>query len=542
MVAGASRTRDPRRLRRAWTVLLLLFSVACGPDLTVEIETDVSVGTEANFVSLEITADGRSTAENFPIEDRDALKVGLDFTTRPSMLALRAVFDLDGVVAADGTASMTLPADVDCVILSVWRNGAPATIRSCDGVSLSDRDAGVRDGGATDRDGGGVRRDAGVRDGGSTTRDGGVPPRDGGVPGRDGGHIDAGPSPFVVPPSNVDDTILSYGGLWRLTGACTFDTTNGTFAGDCGTVPPSASFARAGVDLRVVAVQGLEITSAGALTLRGSAAAVFVVRGSATIDGTIDASATPTRGGPGDDPTCFARQPTGETSRPAGGGGGGHGTPGGAGGIFLNPVNEMGGGAGGNVMLAPLSAGCPGATGGANGGGALAPPGWGGGAVQLSVSGSLTMRGRIVAAGGGGTGGLTDNLTMWGAGSGGGSGGGILLEARTLVVEGVLAATGGGGGGGAEREAAGTDGEAGRDDGMAAAGGPGGVDVANVAGRGGNGGVNSPGVAGMEAMGATSTAGGGGGGTGRIRLNAVDSCLIDAAAIVAPVPSTSGCP
>jgi hypothetical protein len=76
--------------------------------------------------------------------------------------------------------------------------------------------------------------------------------------------------------------------------------------------------------------------------------------------------------------------------------------------------------------------------------------GRGGGAIQISTRGTLTINGTIFATGGGGGPGLrTERFAA--AGGGGGSGGAVLLEGTSVVFEprGRIDLRGGGGGGGA---------------------------------------------------------------------------------------------
>jgi hypothetical protein len=148
--------------------------------------------------------------------------------------------------------------------------------------------------------------------------------------------------------------------------------------------------------------------------------------------------------------------------------------------------------------------------------------GAGGGAVQLSARGELTVSGTITAGGGGGGAGTGDED----GGGGGGSGGAILLEAAGgLTLDGSLRAHGGGGGGGAGTGAdPGTPGG----DGASAAGSGGAGGDAGGASNGGSGGLGgsatdsdpegSPGAPGAngEDQGIDGGGGGGGGGSGGV--------------------------
>ena len=116
------------------------------------------------------------------------------------------------------------------------------------------------------------------------------------------------------------------------------------------------------------------------------------------------------------------------------GGGGGYG---GAGGDTSQP--DLYGALGGTtygVVEAPVHFGSGGGQGSAGAGGA------GGGAIRLSVRGTLTVDGAITANGVGGT--LYD---VWVGGGGGGSGGSIYLTVGTLAGAGQITANGGDGAG-----------------------------------------------------------------------------------------------
>lgn len=117
---------------------------------------------------------------------------------------------------------------------------------------------------------------------------------------------------------------------------------------------------------------------------------------------------------------------TGKGTNPGGqqGGGGGYGGDGGTG------TNTGTGGAGYGSITAPTSIGSP--------GGGPGSPGSGGGAIRLTVAGTLTVNGTLTANGNNGP---TDN--------GGGSGGSIYLDATsgTITGGGTIRANGGSGGG-----------------------------------------------------------------------------------------------
>ncbi|MBN1774190.1 MAG: hypothetical protein JXB32_23225, partial [Deltaproteobacteria bacterium] len=143
----------------------------------------------------------------------------------------------------------------------------------------------------------------------------------------------------------------------------------------------------------------------------------------------------------------------------------------------------------------------------------------GGGALQITTRGTLTVHGRIEAGGAGGAGGGEE-----GGGGGGGSGGGVLLEADRLIVEAgaLVAANGGGGGSGTGVGSSGfytsNDGQRGEARLTAAAGG---ADPGTYGCAGGIGNSASALLGGAVPCGdhADYYGGGGGGGAGRIRLN-----------------------
>lgn len=290
-----------------------------------------------------------------------------------------------------------------------------------------------------------------------------------------------------------------------------------------GVVPIDASFVPAlqsnGPEVAVLVVDSLVVTG----TVRVVGGRPLVIVGTTIdVDGVIDGGARSVVPGPGGGAAGVGIGAGGSTSKPfvevcdPGGGGGGFGQLGASGGLESCASTQ---GAGGPVYgdggLGTLVAGsggglasggaCPRSTGGA-----------GGGAIQLTAYGVLTITGAITVGGGGGEGGPYCEDNDAGAGAGGGAGGAIFLEARAVDRRGMLAANGGGGGAGGngstENGAVG-DGEAGGDgrlDGM----GSGGESGATTSGDGGAGGSQSAPPTPGEA--ADFNPGGGGGGAGRI--------------------------
>lgn len=226
-----------------------------------------------------------------------------------------------------------------------------------------------------------------------------------------------------------------------------FDTTNGTLKGKMNTSIPVTTMVLSqpnGPAAMLVSVRDFSLDAGATLTVTGSRPLVIAVSGTATIAGTIDASASLSIAGPGgtSGDCTGAGGNTGNSSNTTaaafGGGGGALQGMGGRGGNV--------GGMGGTSIGAPavIRGGCAGGLGGA-GTATQAPRGAGGGAVQITARTSITVDGVIHVGGGGGAGGRVG----YGGGGGGGSGGFIGLDAPIVIVTGTLAANGGGGGGGA---------------------------------------------------------------------------------------------
>jgi len=216
-----------------------------------------------------------------------------------------------------------------------------------------------------------------------------------------------------------------------------------------------------GPELAVLRVRSLVVD--GTTVVTGSRPLVIVASGDITISGALDASARRAIPGPGGAAPSSGDGQGGDGAhtglfRDSGGGGAGFGTDGGDGGDARCPNNMCpplaggSGGMGGGDLVALLRGG--------SGGGVpamiacgQATAGAGGGAIQLSTPGSITVLvdGQLLAGGGGGGGGVNCMQTgmNWGAGAGGGSGGAIVLQGFMVVVAGTVAANGGAGGSGA---------------------------------------------------------------------------------------------
>jgi hypothetical protein len=275
----------------------------------------------------------------------------------------------------------------------------------------------------------------------------------------------------------------------------------------------------------------LSILSGGSLTVVGARPLIIAVLGLVQVSGPVTTLA-------GSERDCAA-PPDGGTfngrlsgSWYGGGGGAGFGVAGSGDGS--SGPGGLGQGTSGNQALIPLRGGCQGGQGGPS-----TPAGAGGGALQVSATGSITISAAVSAPGQGGAGGPTQLR----GGGGGGSGGGLLLEGTQIALTsgGRLAANGGGGGEGSDSYLSGHPGSAGGTTTFAAAGGSNGT---VCGGNGGQGdalgfssqpGFRAPGGLGCHNIGGE---GGAGAGMGRIRLNAVTSCTISPG-VVSPSPTVA---
>jgi hypothetical protein len=277
----------------------------------------------------------------------------------------------------------------------------------------------------------------------------------------------------------------------------------------CGRCPDVSQFpaAPATPTFWILRATSLNVAVGNTLKLNGTVPVIIAVKGSATIDGIIDASAIGAVAGAGGSSTLSCASPggTGQDGPTTGGivrggGGGGFGTVGGLGGGM---TSSTGGKTHGQPNLVPLRGGCSGGRGGRPAACLVTDPipaaGAGGGAFQLSVAGKLTITvdGRLLANGGVGTDAAPCLSTPanYIAASGGGSGGAILVEASAFSLPPLGLAT-----------VAHVYGAAG---GSNAAGQPGGTGATDSTTPGGNGSAASPNP-------------GGGGGHGRVFMR---SCV-----------------
>jgi hypothetical protein len=280
-----------------------------------------------------------------------------------------------------------------------------------------------------------------------------------------------------------------------------------------------------GSEIVVLAMRQFSVIDGAVLRFAGSRPVALVVYGDADVRGELDVSAVSTKAGAGSHLDCALGAGTAGASdgqdSAGGGGGGGFGKAGGRG--APAGTGAKGGTAGmvtGEAQLTPLRGGCPGGTGNVSYG-MVSPGGAGGGALQLSVAGTLRIAGTIAAAGGGGTAG-----TDYGdGGGGGGSGGALLLEAGRIELqsEGWITANGGGGGEGHSwlRRYTGEPGVDGAHRSALAAVGGSGTGPGGAGAAGDSPASDAPGPPWTYTGG-----GGGGGGTGRIVIHAAE-CQID---------------
>ncbi len=333
-----------------------------------------------------------------------------------------------------------------------------------------------------------------------------------------------------------------------LTGNASIDTTSGTVTNGDGSnvVVTSTMLPTTPVPLMVVSVRSLDV---GNVTVRGTRALAILVDGNATFHGTFSANATSFTPGPGSSllVECDAGNGSANTNGGSGSGGGGFGGLGGSGGN--GGGGTVGGGGGsvrGDTTLVPLRTGCPGGVPNAMPSDTYRREGGGGGAIQVSARGRITIGpGAFLSANGGGAKSYTDSFlftcqTTTGQpqtchqGAGGGAGGGILVEASSIQIatSGGFVANGGAGHCGSHGQAP--------DGALSETPAPGSSCTAYTAvGNGGSGagGTTIP-AAGGSATGQNGQGGGGGGGPGRIRINLPTGTTVDPGPpVISPLPS-----
>lgn len=335
---------------------------------------------------------------------------------------------------------------------------------------------------------------------------------------------------FALPPSNLPDDVTALPqptqGWTAAAGAdggpCVIDTSGATPgprdpSANCGFTGQAMTFAQdGGPELAVFRATELLVPPGVEVQFVGARPAVLAIFGDATVYGTLNAAASAASADlpAGSGSTACSVQ--GAPSDREGGAGGSYRTMGGTGGNdVLTP-----GAVNGSVDGVPLRGGCAGDVGG---GPQPGDGGVGGGALQLTVSGALTVGdgGVLTVSGAGGFGGLGDKA---GAG-GGGSGGTVLLEARKVsLLNCVITANGGGGGQGGKNGQplgeTGTDGS--QTSNTAASGG----NTGGIGGNGGAGAVNALSGGNGSNGGGTEGGGGGGAGVGLIRINSFEPCVM----------------
>lgn len=335
-------------------------------------------------------------------------------------------------------------------------------------------------------------------------------------------------------PSNIDQSHISVGlALIAIANDVTINTETGEIVGLAGGLPSESIFVvvpqadLAAPPVAVFSWASLTIEDGVTVTVEGPNAIIFALSENATINGTINASATGLIAGlagpggfaGGNDITPTGGGLGGGTSvagRDGGGGGGSHGGLGGNGGLQEGSTSGVATLVVGTTENVPLFGGSGGGRGGRAVGSGLG--GGGGGAVQISARGELRVgaNAAINVSGAAGVGGTNDY-----GGGGGGAAGAILLEGRAVLVDGTMAANGGGGGAGANQNNQGLDGTHG---GGGATPSPGGV--GNGEGTSGGPGasvdsmVGGPGIAGLG------NTGGGGGGSGRIYFRSREAAIM----------------
>lgn len=353
---------------------------------------------------------------------------------------------------------------------------------------------------------------------------------------------------FPYAPSNLDLAQVPPQGDVLINCRVTFDSTDAGASSWCsGPAPAIYSVTQTGSTepAMVLSMRRLTLTAdGGQLRLVGARPVVLLIwdPGITSIDGLVDARTTKGDAGAGADrPSCGLQsgQPglTVGNSRGSGGGGGGFttgGTPGAPANGDLTPGGD--GGIAAGVSFSPLIGGCPGGRGGL-GMGSGGVPGSGGGAVQISVAGTLRLgsAARLTVSGGGGAAVLSSTRS---GGGGGASGGMLLLEGNVLDLSANAWLTANGGAG-AEAADDNSPGDLG-DDGFFAAStiAQGGSGLANDGSDGADGAaaVTSPGAAQTN----KDCGGGGGGATGRIYLRAQSSCS-NASNASPPATHDGGC-
>jgi hypothetical protein len=249
----------------------------------------------------------------------------------------------------------------------------------------------------------------------------------------------------------------------------TYDSTRHAFTvGQCSGAaptiftPPVGAANVGGPTVDILAFRNLTIASTSTLRLTGASPVILAVYGNASVLGIIDASAHAGVAGPGGDNATFCgggMSSTGDDQCP--GGGAGRAINGASGAADNGSCSSAPGIAPppNNSNAVPLVAGCI----GGQGGSAASPNpcgftsgGAGGGGIQLSAAGSVTISGTILSSGSDGQSAsvtvspLDAGSNSGCGGAGGGSAGDILIEGSSVILAGAVIANGGAGGSGSQ--------------------------------------------------------------------------------------------
>ncbi|GMT98862.1 hypothetical protein KH5H1_29810 [Corallococcus caeni] len=351
-------------------------------------------------------------------------------------------------------------------------------------------------------------------------------------------------SPFPYQPYNFDPNAIAAAdiGELRTNSDVTFDTATSTFAPEAAVTTLSTlkiqSLSQGSGNPPALLIPVRTLVLNGTLTIKGPSPVILAVYGNANVDQSLLTTGSILNG----NTECGSSNGVAGTftgSTGGGGGGAGNGTPGGSGGKGSNGPTQGGAGNGRPATPQPLLGGCAGGNGGGNQSAAGGKGGAGGGALQLSVSRTLTVAKTLSASGNGGERGDASGSAGAGGG-GGGSGGRIVLEAFQLQLTSAarITANGGGGGkGGSDANNAGSDGANGSQ--TTATPASGGTTGNTTGGAGGAGGARmasptqgSDGI--MDGFGTRGGGGGGGGAAGYVHLRSVQSCSIDPGAVLSP--------
>lgn len=269
---------------------------------------------------------------------------------------------------------------------------------------------------------------------------------------RDAGCVPPG---WTYTPANVSGCDYQLGTTdWNLFDNVLLDTstTPPTFMSTTSVPTPLVLAQPGGEEVVVLVVRNMTQPLGRVLFVTGTRGLIIIANGDVAIN-RIDANAQTGIPGPGGQDCMQASQVGSDANAGNGGGGGGGGTFGfDANGFRAGAAGGRGFGATaggqpglviGSPTLIPLRGGCSGGQGGVGDNGALPSlGGGGGGAIQISARGLISVDGEINVNGGG----AKNSTTVSGGAGGGGSGGAILLEGTSVTINGALCANGGGGG------------------------------------------------------------------------------------------------